>query len=415
MKRLITYFFVLIFVLISYGIVVGEKATKPNIKALFHTNEEKINTNETQNDENHLYANTYCSRNGGATTIGGRIKIDNDSKVEGESIRYSRNNNIFKPRQPHVPASILDLILDAGSRSTFDPNNYRNVNIGDESEIIISGGKYFIHNLNIEKSVTFLIQGDAFFNVIKEFNIDENFNVLNPQGRKVIWLSRKDFEIENSNFYGEIVSLGGCGLQNITMTGCISCVDLVSLKNVVIKKERLSLFATNGVSLIESYSRRCPSEMKYEPITRSCYSGDIDARTLNSGYIISQILPQVNMTDFTFVVWNQVNQSLSSIDWKVTTLSLCDADGEVLCGKTLVKPVCKFLQTTNFGYFLYTCNVPAQCNMKTGYPYHLHLENALVGDDNIVFWDATIGSTFNSCQSNAGKLDSTLSLTVNYQ
>ena len=127
-------------------------------------------------------------------------------------------------------------------------------------------------------------------------------------------------------------------------------------------------------------------------------NGTTDAWTINFGYIVSDsyIAQGSSVTGFSFGTWEFSGDSLSSVDWSITS---AENGGTVFGSGTASKGgggggklVDSFVSSNQYGYDIDNIavtglNVPE----LSGVTYWLNLQNAVVPSGNPVFWDENSG------------------------
>jgi|SRR5271165_371138 len=129
-------------------------------------------------------------------------------------------------------------------------------------------------------------------------------------------------------------------------------------------------------------------------------NGTTDAWTINFGYIVSDtfVAPSNTVTGFSFGVWEFPGDSMSSVDWSITS---GENSGTVFGSGTATKGAGSggslsdnFVSTNQFGYDIDTITVTG-LNVPTtsgsGSTYWLNLQNAAVPSGDPVFWDENSG------------------------
>ncbi len=122
-------------------------------------------------------------------------------------------------------------------------------------------------------------------------------------------------------------------------------------------------------------------------------NGTTDAWTINFGYIVSDTFTAgSSFSGFQFGVWEFPGDTLSSVDWSVTsgensgtTFGSGTASGANLSDK--------FISTNQFGYDIDVISVTGSVNgLTSGGTYWLNLQNAAVPSGDPVFWDENSGA-----------------------
>ena len=134
-------------------------------------------------------------------------------------------------------------------------------------------------------------------------------------------------------------------------------------------------------------------------------NGTTDAWTINFGYVVSDTFTAggSNVTGFQFAVWEFGGDSMTSVDWSITS---AENGGTVYGSGTAVKVmnspagggglVDTFVSSNQYGYDLDKItvtglNVPVSAGLAPGSPYWLNLQNAVVPSGDPVFWDENSG------------------------
>jgi len=137
-------------------------------------------------------------------------------------------------------------------------------------------------------------------------------------------------------------------------------------------------------------------------------NGTTDAWTINFGYIVSDsyIAQGSSVTGFSFGTWEFSGDSLSSVDWSITS---AENGGTVFGSGTAKKGgggggtlVDTFISSNQYGYDIDKITVLGlNVGLNSGTTYWLNLQNAVVPSGNPVFWDENsgIGCTSPGCPS----------------
>ena len=133
-------------------------------------------------------------------------------------------------------------------------------------------------------------------------------------------------------------------------------------------------------------------------------NGTTDAWTINFGYIVSDtfVAGGNNVTGFSFAVWEFSGDSLTSVDWSITS---AENGGTVYGSGTATKGgngpgggglTDTFVSSNQYGYDVdmigvTKLNVPLGGGSSPGSTYWLNLQNAVVPSGDPVFWDENSG------------------------
>jgi len=123
-------------------------------------------------------------------------------------------------------------------------------------------------------------------------------------------------------------------------------------------------------------------------------NGTTDAWTINFGYIVSDsfIAQGSNVSSFSFGVWEFGGDSMTSVDWSVTS---AENGGTVFgsgtaSGKALTDT---FISSNQYGYDVDKISVTGlNVPELKGVTYWLNLQNATVPSGDPVFWDENSGT-----------------------
>ncbi len=134
-------------------------------------------------------------------------------------------------------------------------------------------------------------------------------------------------------------------------------------------------------------------------------NGTTDAWTINFGYIVSDTFTAgSNTTGFQFGTWEFPGDTLSSVDWSITTQ---ENGGNTLASGTAsgANLTDKFISTNQYGYDIDLISVTASAALTSGSSYWLNLQNAAVPSGDPVFWDENsgVGCGGSGCPSKASE------------
>jgi PEP-CTERM motif len=123
-------------------------------------------------------------------------------------------------------------------------------------------------------------------------------------------------------------------------------------------------------------------------------NGNTDAWTINFGYIVSDtyIAGGSNVTGFSFGVWEFPGDTLTSVDWSITS---GENTGTVFGSGTAsgANLTDKFVSTNTFGFNVDTISVSGlNVPELSGTLYWLNLQNAAVPSGDPVYWDENSGA-----------------------
>ncbi len=138
-------------------------------------------------------------------------------------------------------------------------------------------------------------------------------------------------------------------------------------------------------------------------------NGTTDAWTINFGYIVSDTFgasgTNPNVTGFSFGVWEFPGDTMSSVDWSITSgeNSGFVAGSGTASGANLSDT---FISTNQFGYDIDKISVSGlNVSVISGAQYWLNLQNAAVPSGDPVFWDENsgVGCSGFACPSSASE------------
>ena len=124
-------------------------------------------------------------------------------------------------------------------------------------------------------------------------------------------------------------------------------------------------------------------------------NGTTDAWTINFGYVVSDTFTTASngtMTGFSFGVWEFPGDTLSSVDYSVTS---GENSGTVYGSGTASGAALtdKFISTNQYGYDIDKITYSgAEIAVVTGTTYWLNLQNAAVPSGDPVYWDENSGA-----------------------
>jgi PEP-CTERM motif len=127
-------------------------------------------------------------------------------------------------------------------------------------------------------------------------------------------------------------------------------------------------------------------------------NGNIDAWTINFGFQLSNsftLTQPSNLTGVQFGVWAFPGDSLTSVDWAISTGPTGSGVGDgsqpsgiIASGTASTSSAFQF--TNSFGYDIDEINFPLNVSLAAG-TYYLSLQNAVVASNNPIFWDQNNG------------------------
>ena len=123
-------------------------------------------------------------------------------------------------------------------------------------------------------------------------------------------------------------------------------------------------------------------------------NGTTEAWTINFGYIVSDTFTAggSSVSGFSFGVWEFPGDTLSSVDWSITTAE----NGGTTLGSGTVSGANlsdKFVSTNQYGYDIDTISATISASgLTSGTSYWLNLQNAAVPSGDPVYWDENSGA-----------------------
>jgi len=122
-------------------------------------------------------------------------------------------------------------------------------------------------------------------------------------------------------------------------------------------------------------------------------NGNVDAWTINFGYIVSDTFVPDSSTvgSFDFGVWEYPGDKMTSVDWSITTQ---ENGGTVLGAGTAsgVGITDTFISVNMYGFNIDKITVTGlNVNVTSGSTYWLNLQNAVVPTGDPVYWDENSG------------------------
>ncbi len=133
-------------------------------------------------------------------------------------------------------------------------------------------------------------------------------------------------------------------------------------------------------------------------------NGTTDAWTINFGYIVSDTFvagSSTNIGGFDFGVWEFPGDTMSSVDWSITS----GENGGTVYGSGTASVTDKFLSTNQYGYNIDLITVSGlNVGLNAG-TYWLNLQNATVPSGDPVYWDENsgVGCGGKNCPSSASE------------
>ena len=133
-------------------------------------------------------------------------------------------------------------------------------------------------------------------------------------------------------------------------------------------------------------------------------NGNIDAWTINFGYIVSDtfVADSSQVIGFTFGAREFPGDSLLTVDWSITS----GENGGQVFGSGTANVTDKFVSVNQFGYDIDLITVTGlNVSSVSGTQYWLNLQNAVTKDGEAVFWDENSGRgcTSPGCPSKASE------------
>jgi len=117
-------------------------------------------------------------------------------------------------------------------------------------------------------------------------------------------------------------------------------------------------------------------------------NGTTDAWTIDFGYVVSDSFTGVEWAyQLQFGVWEFPGDSMTSVDWSITSAE----NGGTIYGSATAKTTDHFVSSNQFGYNidLITANMSVSLNYAN--TYWLNLQNAVVPSGDPVYWDENSG------------------------
>jgi len=118
--------------------------------------------------------------------------------------------------------------------------------------------------------------------------------------------------------------------------------------------------------------------------------GDIDAWTINNGYIVSDTFTLISKSmvrGFDFVAWEFPGDTVLTVDWSITS----QENSETVYGSGTPSVTQQFLYVNAFGYWEYEVSATGlNVGLNAG-TYWLNLQNAVVSNGDPVYWDENSG------------------------
>jgi hypothetical protein len=133
-------------------------------------------------------------------------------------------------------------------------------------------------------------------------------------------------------------------------------------------------------------------------------NGSVDAWTINFGYIVSDtfVMDSTSVTGFQFGVWEFPGDTLSSVDWSITS----GENSGTVYGSGTASVTDTFISSNQYGYNI--DKISASINVSgltSGGTYWLNLQNASVASGDPVYWDENSGPS-SASQSALGTIPS---------
>ncbi len=123
-------------------------------------------------------------------------------------------------------------------------------------------------------------------------------------------------------------------------------------------------------------------------------NGTTDAWTINFGYVVSDsYVSDGNVTGFMFGVWEFPGDTLSSVDWSITS---GENSGTIFGSGTAsgANLTDKYISSNQYGYNIDLITVSGlNVAEVSGNTYWLNLQNAAVASGDPVYWDENSGKS----------------------
>jgi len=121
-------------------------------------------------------------------------------------------------------------------------------------------------------------------------------------------------------------------------------------------------------------------------------NGTTDAWTINFGYIVSDSFNTgvgMTVTDFEFAVWEFPGDTVSRVDWSITTAE----NGGTVIGSGTASVTDKFISANQYGYNIDVITATGlNVSVSEHATYWLNLQNASVASGDPVYWDENSGT-----------------------
>ena len=120
-------------------------------------------------------------------------------------------------------------------------------------------------------------------------------------------------------------------------------------------------------------------------------NGTTDAWTINFGYVVSDsYVSDGNATGFQFGVWEFPGDTMSTVDWSITS----QENAGTVFGSGTANVTDKYISSNQYGYNIDLITVSGlNVNETKGATYWLNLQNATVPSGDPVYWDENSGKS----------------------
>jgi len=119
-------------------------------------------------------------------------------------------------------------------------------------------------------------------------------------------------------------------------------------------------------------------------------NGSVDAWAINFGYVVSDnfVASFSTITGFTFGAWEFPGDTLTHVDWSVTSAE----NGGTVYGSGTADTTDLFISSNQYGYNIDKITVSGlNVTLNLGSTYWLNLQNASVASGDPVYWDENSG------------------------
>jgi uncharacterized repeat protein (TIGR03803 family) len=136
-------------------------------------------------------------------------------------------------------------------------------------------------------------------------------------------------------------------------------------------------------------------------------NGTTDAWTINYGYVVSDTISTLtggNVTGFDFYAWEFPGDSVTSVDWSITSSENAPCPSELCLGNGTARVTDRFISTNQFGYNIDHISASG-LNVSASGTVWLNLYNAVVPSGDPVYWDENsgVGCQSQGCPSQASE------------